>query len=89
MRRIEVHIDHLVLDGTPPHQAREVAHAVARALSRALAERGLGEAILAGPAIERVDAGRLALAPSAPPAATGHRIGHAVAAALAAPRRQP
>lgn len=89
MKRIEVHIDRLVLDGTPPHQARAVAQAVARALSRSLAERGLGESILAGPPIERVDAGRMALALPAPPAAVGNQIGQAVATALAAPGRKP
>lgn len=89
MKRIEVHIDRLVLDGVPPHQARAVAQAVARALSQSLAERGLGASILAGPAIERIAAGSLALAPSAPPAEVGGRIGHTVAAALAAPGRKP
>lgn len=89
MRRIEVHIDRLVLDGVPPHQARAVAEAVARALSQSLAERGLGASILAGPSIAHIDAGSLALAPSAPPAQAGSRIGHTVAAALAAPGRKP
>ena len=89
MRRIEVHIDRLVLDGMPPHQARAVAQAVARALSQSLAERGLGASILAGPAIEHINAGQLALAPSAPPAAVGSQIGHTVAATLTAPGRKP
>lgn len=86
MKRIEVRIDQLVLDGTPPHQARAVAQAVARALSQSLAERGLGASILAGPPIERIDAGSLTLAPSVPPAATGGQIGRTVAAAIAGPR---
>jgi hypothetical protein len=89
MKRIEVHVDQLVLDGMPPHQARAVAQAVARALSRSLAERGLGASILAGPQIEQIHAGPLTLAPSAPPAEAGSRIGHTVAAALAAPGRKP
>jgi len=89
MTRIEVHVDRLVLDAGSPNDGRALATAVARALSQALAVHGVGDAILAGPAIDRVDAGGLTLAPSAPPATAGHQIGHAVAAALAPPRGKP
>ncbi len=87
-RRIELHIDRLILDGVPPHEAHSWGRATAEALSRSLAQTGLGETLQTGPAIERVDAGRLELGHGAPASTQGAKVGHAVARALGASGRR-
>lgn len=75
---IDLRIDELVLDGFRPEDRQRIAAALGQELRRAFAERGIPECLLAGGAIERVDARSFAATTSSPPRTIGIQLARAL-----------
>lgn len=86
-RRIELHIEELVLAGFPAAQRYAIGDALERELSRLIADRGLPSAMVPGGEIARLDAGDFAVAPGAHGNAIGAQVARAVYRGLEPPRK--
>lgn len=79
-KRIELHIEELVLHGFPPGQGHRIADAVQHELARVFAEQGT--AILFEGGVARVDAGAFRMTENASAREIGSQIAHAVHAGI-------
>lgn len=77
-RRIELHIDELVLHGVPLNDAGQIGLAVERELTRLLSLHGLPSSLSVEREVEVVDGGRFAMALHSRPPAIGNQVAGAV-----------
>jgi hypothetical protein len=77
---IQLHIEHVVLEGLPVDAARgpAVRAAIEAELGRLLAESGLSGRLERGGTIDHARGADIAAVPGDPPARLGERIGQAV-----------
>ncbi len=74
--QIDLHIDELVLDGFSGLDGSAVEQALAAALTRLLAQRGVPPSLAGGASIPQVDAGAVELPPGLDAAGVGQRLGN-------------
>ena len=74
-RKIEVHIEELVLNGFNPHERWQISDTLENELRRLLAEQGVPRAWFSGP--DRIDAGVIPPASLTRPAQAGAEIARA------------
>lgn len=77
-RRIDLHIEHLVLHGFAQGDRHRIGAAVKQELVRLMTGRGLPESLARGGAIPQLDGGAVTITPSARPEANGAEIARAV-----------
>ena len=77
-RALDLRIEELVLHGFRPEDRQRIVAALNQELTRAFAEQGIPERLLAGGDIDRLDAGSFTAAAGAAP----HTIGTQLARAL-------
>lgn len=82
MRRIDLDVERLVVEGASPAEARRIGAAVEAELTRLLAERGLPPGLEGGGEIGALDAGPVPRAPGDSARAVGGRVAGAVARSL-------
>ena len=77
---IELHIEHLVLDGltASPHERTQIRAAVETELARLLSEGGLARELAGGVALPSLGAGSIQLPQSGNPWQLGEQIARAV-----------
>jgi hypothetical protein len=75
-RRIELHIDELVLHGFAPADRHLIGDAVAMELTRLLTEQGFPATAVSNPDRAHVDAGQFEVAPNARPQNVGSQVAH-------------
>ena len=81
MRRIDLHIEELVLDGFPPGDRHRIGAALERELARLLSEageRGLPATWAGGGEAARLDGGRFEMRPGTRPERMGAQIAQSV-----------
>lgn len=71
VRRVELHVERLVVDGASPAEARRIGAAVELELGRLLAERGLPAGLERGGEIGALDAGPVPRGPADPARVAG------------------
>jgi len=76
--RVEVTIDELVLHGFAPGDRYAIAEALQGELARLLSEQGVPAAFMQGGQTERIDAGKVALAPGTHANVVGAQVAQAV-----------
>jgi hypothetical protein len=77
-KRIELHIEELVLHGFSPGDRYRIGEAVERELARMFADRGVPQSLERGGEIARVDAGAFEVAPGSRAEAVGAEVAKAV-----------
>jgi hypothetical protein len=77
-RRIELHIDELILHGVAPNDAGQVGQAVEQELTRLLSLHGLPSSLSAARELEMLDGGRFAMTVHARPSSIGNQVAGSV-----------
>ncbi len=77
-KKIDLHIERLVLHGFAQRDRYRIAEAVERELSRLLAEQGLPQSLAEGGVIDRLDGGEFKLTHGSRPESTGAQVARAV-----------
>lgn len=77
-KKIDLHIEKLVLHGFADGDRYRIAEAVERELARLLAEKGVPQSLAEGGVIDRLDGGEFKVTHGSRPEATGAQVARAV-----------